>query len=1016
MKKLINYLLFTILFSGIAFSQQITGIVFDSETGSPLPGATVVVKGTDVGTNTDFDGNFVLPNVGMNSIIVVSYLGYKSKDVEVVSQNIVQVSLVSEANALDEIVVLGYGVQNSKKVSGAVSSVSAESISKLQPTRIEDALQGSASGVNIITNPNPGAGATVIIRGISSNSGNAPLVVIDGVPQSLSDLNALPPSDISKIDILKDASTAALYGSRGGNGVILVTTKSGFFNQPVKFTFNSSYGMQQVLKTIDVLNATEYASILNEASVASGGSLIYPNLSGLGEGTDWQDSVINDAPLSNQNLSISGGTDSSKYYLSGAFSGTEGVVAGGAKSYFDRLNLTGNFTSKINDKLTAVFNTTYTNIKGSNVNPLNNALNFDPTVPLLDNNQFGISNTITQEIINPLAQLNDTYNKDNTNKFNGKFEIQYELIDGLKVTSRLGYTYADVFNKSFTPLRFYGVGHNQTTANADLTPIFSTDPETGEVTQLYHNSVTESKNNYWQATYEIFGNYNFQINELNNFDVVLGYSIYKAAGSGVSATQEDILENSWEFADITAATGTQEQARIGNYQYESRNLSYIARIDYDYNEKYLAAFTIRRDGSKNFGNENKFGYFPSASVGWIASSEDFFNLKDVSFLKIRASYGTVGNDTAYPQYSRISTFPKYVFNGSINTGSTLLTIPNNALSWENQIQQNYGIDLRFFEDKFSLSTDYYIKSVDDLLFNPTLSGYLGIPQYPIANIGSTETQGIDASISYNNIFKNGLSISASATFSTFDSKVTAINNGEKYIWLSGYGIPYKNLTRFEEGESPGYFFGYVTDGIFQSQSEIDNHANQPNAAPGDIRFKDLNGDGVIDDLDRKKIGDPFAEYTIGFNFNLEYQGFDFFLTTYASVGNDIYRAYERNLNYTNRFASSLDRWRGPGTSNTEPRATFIDSNNNLRQSDRYVEDGSYFRIRNLELGYSLPKSSFDTIGIDKVRIYAQAKNLATFTEYSGYDPEISNGVFDTGIDRGTYPLPRIVSLGFNITF
>jgi len=685
--------------------------------------------------------------------------------------------------------------------------------------------------------------------------------------------------------------------------------------------------------------------------------------------------------------------------------------------FFDRLNLTGNFTTKVNDKLTAVVNTTYTNIKSSNVNPLNNALNFDPTVPVFDSNgDYGISNTITQEIINPLAQIANSYNKTNVNKLNGKFELQYDLLDNLKVTSRLGYTYADVFGKSFTPLRFYGTGHNQTTANQDLSPIFTTDPDTGEVSQLFHNQVSESHNNYWSATYEIFGNYDFSIDDDHRFDLVAGYSIAKAAGSGVTATNEDVIDNSWTFADVSAALGTDEQKTSSNFQYQSRNVSYFGRINYDFQDKYLASFTIRRDGSKNFGKDNKFAYFPSGSLGWIVSNEDFFGDQAISFLKLRASYGTIGNDTVTPQFSSISTFPKYIFNGAINTGSTLLTIPNDAIAWENQIQQNYGVDVKFFNDKLSLSADYYIKTVDDLLFNPNLSGYLGIPQYPVTNIGSTETTGIDTYLNFNTNISDDFKINLSATFTTFESQVTAINNGDKFVWLSGYGIPYKNLTRFEEGQTPGYFYGYVTDGIFQNQSEVAAHATQPNAVPGDIRFKDLNGDGEIDDKDRTNIGDPYADYVLGFNLSMEFHGFDFGVFTYASVGNDIFRAYERNLNYTNRFASVLNRWHGEGTSNSEPRVSFVDGNDNIRVSDRYVEDGSYFRIKNIEVGYTIPSEATDPLGIDSFRIYAQAKNAFTFTNYTGYDPEVSGGVFDTGIDRGTYPLPRIVAFGLNINF
>ena len=395
----------------------------------------------------------------------------------------------------------------------------------------------------------------------------------------------------------------------------------------------------------------------------------------------------------------------------------------------------------------------------------------------------------------------------------------------------------------------------------------------------------------------------------------------------------------------------------------------------------------------------------------------FFRKHSFNFLKFRASYGSLGNDNINPQFALISTFPSYTFDGSIINGSALGSVPNEAVSWENQVQMNFGIDTRLFDNKLSVTVDYFKKTVDDLLFSPNLSLYLGTPSFPTTNIGKTQSTGIDASLSYNTTIGKDFNISTNVNFTTSDNEVLAINNGDKFIWGAGYGIPYTPIVRFEEGYSPGYFFGYKTDGIFQNQSEVNSHATQNGAAPGDIRFTDVNGDGVIDDNDRTEIGDPFADFTIGWNLAIDYKNFDFSVFTYASVGNDIYRAYERNLNYTNRFASTLDRWTGAGTSNFEPRVSFVDSNNNRRASDRYIEDGSYLRIKNIQLGYTFPQSFAEQIGFDEIRAYTQVKNALTITEYSGYDPEISNGgVLNTGIDIGTYPQPRIWSMGLNIKF
>lgn len=1019
--------LFFIITMILGFSQAngqdftVSGTVMDAQFSQPLLGVNVILKNTSKGTTTDFDGNFTLDNIKKGDILVFSSLGYFSKEVVVNSDAKLNVVLQEDVSQLEEVVVVGYGSQKVSKISGAVSTVNEESIKRLKPVRAEEALQGQASGVNVISNGSPGAKPTVLIRGIPSYTGTDPLVVIDGVTQTLDDLNALNPNDIKSMNVLKDAAMTAIYGVSGGNGVIVVTTNSGKRNQKTKYSFDSSYGIQQVINTIDVLNASEYAAILNEASVAAGEGLVFQDISGLGRGTNWQDEVFVDAPIVNHSLTASGGSESTSYYVSAGYLGQDGIVGNSDKSFFNRVNLTGNFNIDLNDKLKLIVNTSYANIKNralseNNIGSvLSNALNFDPMVSPYDaNGNFGISNTITQEIKNPLALINDTYNDGSTNKLNGKIELQYDVLENLKVSSRFGYTYADVYGKNFFPLVFYGVGHNSTNANQDLSPIVTVDDEGVETST--HNRVSESRTNYFSFIYELFGNYNFTLAEDNSFDIVLGMSIGKNTGDNITANNEDVPFNSWDYADISAATGNAEAQTSSSWQYQKRNVSFFGRINYDYKNKYLLSFTGRRDGSTSFGKNSKFAFFPSASIGWVVSNENFYDSETFNYFKVRGSYGTVGNDNIDPQFARISTFPSYTFDGNIISGSTLQSIPNDDVTWENQIQYNVGFDLKMFNSKLSLTADYFQKTVDDLLFDPTLSLYLGTPVYPSTNIGKTKSSGIDLSLSYNDTYFDSFNISNSFNFTTSTNSVEEINNGDKFINGSGYGIPFTVITRFEEGFSPGYFYGYQTDGIFQNQAEIDAHATQNGAQPGDIRYVDVKNDGVINADDRTKIGDPFPDFTLGWNLSMDYKNFDFNIFTYASVGGDIYRAYERNLNYTNRFASTLDRWTGQGTSTDEPRVTFLDTNNNRRASDRYVEDGSFVKIKNIQLGYSIPKTYLKASGLSQVRIYGQVKNAFVFTDYSGYDPEISSGVLDTGVDRGSYPQPRTWTLGLNVKF
>ena len=1003
--RILTSFVLTFAFGFSMHSQSISGTVTD-DNGVALPGATVLVQGTSNGVSTDFDGNYSI-DASSGDILVFSFIGYASASVVVGSSLTINVALSPDIT-LDEVIVTGYGSQKASNISGSVTVVSSEDVQKIKPLRMEDVLQGQA-GLNIISSGSPGGKPSVLIRGITSFSGTDPLVVIDGINSSLYDMDAINPNDIESISVLKDASTTAMYGVKGGSGVIVITTKSGKKNQETIFSLDTSYGVQEVDKYINVLNASQYGAILNEGSVQSGGPIIFSDLSLYGVGTNWQKELFNAAPISTTSFSASGGSDTSTYFLSVGYTAQEGVAVGGDKDFNDRAALTANFTTDLSDKLKAIFHTKYSNIQGNGHggNQIFNALNFDPMIPVMDNGAYGISSTITQEVINPLAGVSNSYSDNKTDKLIGKIELQYQLMDDLKITSRLGYTSVWQQQKSFTPLQFYGVGHNSTNANADLSPRTEDD----------HNRVSEMKQNWFNYTYEIFGNYNFNINEEHNFNVFAGFTIGKNTQNGLNGSNVDVPFNSWLYADLSSASGGIADQSTGSWQYVSRSVSLMSRVEYDFQEKYLASFTVRRDGSTSFGKNNKFAIFPSASIGWVASNEEFFNSTAINFLKLRASYGSVGNDNASPQFGTISTFPKYTFGDDIVSGSTLLGIPNNNVSWENQIQTNIGIDLSMYDSKLRFTADYFIKTVDDLLFSPTLSLYLGIPSYPVANIGKTETKGYEISLSYGTDISDKISFDTTFNFTSADNLVKEINNGDKYIWGSGYGIPFKNLTQFRQGESPGIFWGYKTNGIFQNQSDISNHAAQDNAQPGDIRFVDVNGDNVINADDRTKIGDPFADYTIGWNFALNVHNFDLSVFSYASVGNDIFRGYERNLNYTNKFASVLNRWKGAGSSNTEPRYSFVDSNNNTRVSDRYVEDGSFLKIKNIQLGYDMPLS--EASPFSSVRIYALAKNPFTFTDYTGYDPEISNGgspVLDTGVDRGTYPSPRIISLGLNLKF
>ncbi|MBL0132052.1 MAG: SusC/RagA family TonB-linked outer membrane protein [Chitinophagaceae bacterium] len=890
----------------------------------------------------------------------------------------------------------------------------------------------------------PGSKPTVLIRGIPSFSGTDPVVIIDGVPQSLTDLNSINPADIESINVLKDAATTAIYEVKGGNGVIVVTTKTGRKNQKTEIALSSNYGIQEVMNTVEVLNASEYGAIINEGSTVSGGNIIFPDLKVLGVGTNWQDQIFRRAPIQSHNITAKGGSEKMSYFLSVGYLSQGGIIGkndqlsnpglfeGNNKSNFNRGNFTANLNFDLTSKLKFIINTTgiILDSKGVQENSFNSilgsALNYDPTVPVYNTvpntiGQYGFSNLLLSEIFNPLTKLDNTYNKNIGSKIYGKFEFQYDVIKNLKITSRFGFTKYDGNAKSFAPLVFYGLNNVNNSMNADGSAVV-------EYIIVWHMKKVSNFNYTW----ETFGNYNFKVKENHNFETVLGFSMAKVSGNAAGATRQDVPFNSWEFADFTGAVGnnsaTNTNALAGYYyQYFRRNLSFFARVNYDYKDKYLASFTARRDGSYAFGIDNKYANFFSGSLGWVVSKEDFFQSDFIDFLKIRGSYGTIGNENVNPQFVGIITGGPsygnppnsngYSFNDIFYPGSTVGSAANDALRWEKQIQSNAGFEMTFYKRKFTLAADYFRKNVDGLLFTPSASLYLGTVPIPTANIGSTKSNGIDVTLGYTETIRRALKLNTSLTFTTAKNEVTSTNSDGTAKILGGYYFngQSQSVTVFEKGFTPGYFYGYKTAGLFQTAAEVAAAPSQPGALPGDIRFVDMNGDGAITAADQTKIGDPFPNFTMGWSLNLEYKNFDFNAFTYASIGNDIYSAYERNSNYSNKFRSVLARWTGAGTTNDarNPRYSFTDGNSNIRVSDRYVEDGSFVKIKNVQLGYTFPASVTKKL-FSKLRIYAQVKNAFTLTKYSGFDPEISGGILDSGIDRGAYPQARTYSFGLDI--
>jgi len=1014
-----NFLLITLLlFTSIGFSQtvDVSGSVFDSGTGEPIPSVNIFAKDYKIGTSTDFDGNFTLSNVPVGVTLVFSYVGYLNYEYKVTQTEVIKINMIQDLKALEEVVVIGYGTKAKKDVTGSVAVVDSKTIEDLRPIKAEQALQGTVAGVYVSTSSGaPGSRIDIRIRGISSNGDNGPLVLIDGYEGNMELLN---PSDIESYTVLKDAQ-ASVYGAKGANGVILITTKQGKKNTKTKVSFNSYTGFQESTRKLNLLNATEYALLLNESYANAGLSLPYPNVEGLGVGTNWQDEVFEKAPIMNNDISISGGSETITYAFSASKINQEGIV-GLEKSGFDRGTARLAVGVDLFDNLKIKTNFIYTdfNRQGLNENGLGsvlfNAINVPSVFSVYDVNGdytlvpdtpgYGL------EVINPLAQIKNTYNSYNQERLNGSISLEYEVINDLKLTTRYGFQRANSVGKTFNMLIYYGQG--KVFNNEDQSTV---------------NQNTEKFSNY---TFDLFAEYQKTLFNDHKFKVTIGGTLHEANGEGLFATGYDVPNNSWEYADIALANGLPTNPIKTNDSYKStpyKRPSLFGTLDYNFREKYLLSFIFRRDQSSNFGPEFSVAYFRSVLGGWIISEEDFFNNDGkINFLKLRASYGTLGNDAipgdAYRSF--LTGESEYIYNGTLTTGTAVGVLTNPSVKWETDTKIDVGLDAKMFNNKLEITADYYNNTRKDLLIRSTpVSGTAGGSApgsgNPTVNAGTVENKGFELALNYKDNIKD-FNYGVGFNITSINNKVTQVNNGSGFIESGAFGIGQPSPTRMQEGQTIGAFYGYQTDGIFQNQAEVNAHPSQialgAEASPGDIRYKDINGDGVINLNDRTFIGKPIADYTLGFNLNLSYKNFDFVGYSYASIGNDMIRNYERTENRLNKLNYVLGRWTGEGTSNEVPRVTAGASANNVF-SDYFVEDASFLRIQNIQLGYSLPSSLIEKIKLTKVRLYASVNNVYTFTKYRGFDPAANSGdPISGGIDYGFYPTPRTYMLGLNVNF
>uniref|UniRef100_UPI003217F282 SusC/RagA family TonB-linked outer membrane protein n=1 Tax=uncultured Draconibacterium sp. TaxID=1573823 RepID=UPI003217F282 len=1022
MKKFLLMIFCTLLTFGVfAQTTTIKGVVTSASDGQPLPGVAVVVKGTTIGTITNFDGVYEL-KVPTDAVLIYSFIGTKPKEVVTSGLSEINVQLESSSFDVDEVVVVGYGTQKKSLVTGAISKVDGEDLRKSSDMRVTQALQGKTAGVVISGNSGqPGDQVSVRIRGIGTNGDAEPLYIIDGLPMSGAGTDFLSSSDIESIEVLKDAASCAIYGARGANGVVLITTKSGKTNERFTVSYDGYYGVQNPWKKVNLLNAQEYVMLTNEASVNGNGSLFFSNedIAGFTADTDWQNEMFNyDAPKQNHSVSFTGGSETTAYSSSLNYFNQEGIVAKG-KSQYERFSYRLNTVSEFGFfKMGTNINLVRVISKGIDTNDhfgngLAQAINMPPIVPITNGDgswatpeQFGIG---LQEITNPVALLNYLNSETTTSKFIGGLtgDIDFgqilKSLQGLTFKSSISGEYASVDWRGYTPLYYLDAMH------------FTVDDEASKSHDLYTR---------WN--FENVLTYDKTLDD-HHFTLMAGTTAFKDKYENVGGSKKNVIFDDFEHSYLDNATDPESANVYGGYS-EHTVASIFGRINYDYLDRYMLAATLRRDGSSRFGSENKYGYFPSFSAGWVISREGFMSsLEDkIDILKIRASWGQNGSENIgdFGYTSIIGNQNIYYFGDSKTqyNGTQPQKIANPSLKWETSEQTNIGIDLAILESSLRVSLDYYKKTTKDWLVTAPVPMLVG-NSAPIINGGEVENSGFEAEVSYKKqIGKVYASVSINGAYNK--NEVLDIQNAEKRLQGGDGGFGQSGVLYAGVGTPMGIFWGVKTNGIFQTEEEIANYTNadggliQPNAKPGDIIFIDANGDGSITDDDRVDLGSPYPDFTGGFNLDLEYAGFDFSMFIYAALGQEVYDATRRyDMNGTNYRGDWLNRWTGPGTSNEYPRVTFVDDNQNMKTvSDFFVHDASYVRLRNITMGYTLPENITDYIKISRVRLYVTAENLLTFTPYKGYDPEIGGGVFSNGIDHGIYPQARTVLGGVNITF
>lgn len=1017
-------LLFSLFMMQSAFAQaqsrSVSGIVTSAVDGMGVPGATVAVEGTKIGAATDFDGNYKI-EAKAGDVLVFTFIGFKIQKVTVGTQKTINVTLQEETAELKEIVVIGYGTQKKKVNTAATSLVSGKDIQQVASLDVVNALQGQASGVSVTSSSGqPGANMVVNIRGAGTAGNSDPLYVVDGVVVD-NGIGYLDPSVIERVDVLKDASAASIYGARAANGVILVTTKKGKDGK-MNVSLNSYTGFQQVAKKLDLMNTQEYTTIANEARVNSGYAPLYtqaqiasfPN-------HDWQDDLFNDGAIKqNHSLLITGGDKKSTIATGLSYYGQEGMIGGVAnQSQYDRITFSVNSTSEvIENHLKIGENFTFANVKSSGIaddgiysNGIRSFLNAAPIDAAYDANGDFAHSVISADISNPVGSLYyNNFNQTKNNRYVGNIFAELKFLKDFTFRTSFGVDMTDSNFRSFRPVYSLSSNDNNTVSS---------------VTQ----SATKSSGWIFENTLQ----YKITVANAHNFDVLVGTSAKKNTSDYMEGQGRNLIFDDFEHAYLDNAKDPTSNVVKGNRK-DYAIQSYFGRLLYDYNNKYLLSATVRRDGSSEFGPNNKYAVFPSFSAGWNLDKENFLSFlfaekNGLNTLKFRGSWGQNGNDQFARRFAYMSTVNStdktYHFGTGDETllvGSSPDQLANRDLKWETSEQLDLGFDAVLFSN-FTLTFDYYDKKTKDWLVLASIPTYAGATA-PYINGGDVSNKGFEIGLGYRTHIGKDWNFGINANLSRNQNKVLKIANnegiihGETNVLFQGLD----EMNRVQVGKPMGYFYGLKTDGIFQNAAEVAAGV-QPNAQPGDVRFVDLNNDGKIDANDKTEVGNPNPDINYGVNLEVSYKAFDFSINTYGIAGGqNVFGVHDYTRAYTNNTTDILNRWTTEGSSNRTPRVTYgTDANGNYTKfSDLYIQNSDFFRIKNATIGCDLTKLTNKLSFFTKFRLYVAGNNIYTFTKYQGMDPEIGfgnvNQSWAKGIDVGYYPQPRTYMMGLNVNF